>query len=71
MHNSKTKDFYFTEANTIPGSFAYYLWEASEPSYTYTDLMDFLINEAIELHKSKKGNIILSSSKSKIFKQKE
>ena len=71
MHNSKTKDFYFTEANTIPGSFAYYLWEASEPSYTYTDLMDFLINEAIELHKSKKGNIILSSSKSKIFKEKE
>lgn len=71
MHNSKTKDFYFTEANTIPGSFAYYLWEASEPSYTYTDLMTSLINEAFELNKNRKGDIILSSSKSKIFKEKE
>ncbi len=71
MYNSKTKEFYFTEANTIPGSFAYYLWEASEPSYTYTDLMTALINEALELQKTKKGDIILSSSKSSIFKEKE
>lgn len=69
MCNSKTREFYFTEANTIPGSFSYYLWEASQPSYTYTDLMTAIINEAIELNKEKRGDVILSASNSKIFKE--
>lgn len=68
MYNSKTKEFYFTETNTIPGSFAYYLWEASEPSYSHTDLMTAIVNEALELYKNRKGDIILSMSNSKIFK---
>lgn len=69
MCNSKTREFYFTEANTIPGSFSYYLWEASEPSYSYTDLMTALIEEALELNKEKKGDVILSASNSKIFNE--
>ncbi len=71
MYNSKTKDFYFTEANTIPGSFSYFLWEASDPAYTFTELVDGLVNEALNLNKNKKGNIILANSKSKIFKEKK
>ncbi|MDR3289961.1 MAG: hypothetical protein LBT02_01610 [Rickettsiales bacterium] len=67
--NSKTKEFYFGEINTIPGSLSYYLWEASEPSYTQTDLTGALVEEAIELNKKRKGEIILTGSK--IFKEKK
>jgi D-alanine-D-alanine ligase len=66
--NSKTKEFYFGEINSIPGSLSYYLWEASEPSYTYMDLVVSLVEEAIMLHRDKKGDIILKQSQ--IFKNK-
>lgn len=71
MCNSKTKEICFNEINLVPGSFAYYLWEGSEPSYTYTDLMDALVKEALELNKVKKGDVILSASKSVIFKDRQ
>jgi D-alanine-D-alanine ligase len=58
LSNSKNGEFYFGELNTIPGSMSYYLWEASEPSYSYTDLLSSLVDEAIELNKSKKGDNI-------------
>jgi D-alanine-D-alanine ligase len=69
LSNSKNGEFYFGELNTIPGSMSYYLWEASEPSYSYTDLLSALVDEAIELNKSKKGDTILLSSNSVIFKE--
>jgi D-alanine-D-alanine ligase len=66
MCNSKTRELYFNEINTIPGSLAYYLWEASDPSYSHVELAKFLVKEALELDKNKMGDIILEQSK--IFK---
>ncbi|GMO56904.1 MAG: D-alanine--D-alanine ligase family protein [Rickettsiales bacterium] len=66
--NSKTKEFYLCEINTIPGSLSYYLWEASEPAYSKIELVEKLVDEAIQLNKKVKGNIILNESK--IFKEK-
>ncbi|MDR2526875.1 MAG: hypothetical protein LBC92_03310 [Rickettsiales bacterium] len=66
--NSKTREFYFGEINTIPGSLSSYLWEANEPPYVYTDITTAMIDEAIRLHNQTKGRIALSSSE--IFKEK-
>jgi D-alanine-D-alanine ligase len=68
--NSKTREFYFNEINTIPGSLAYYLWEAHQPSYSYTEMLTNLVNEASELNILKREDINLSFSNSEIFKKK-
>ena len=38
--------YYFNEINTLPGSVAHYLWSASSPSLTYTELLTAMIEEA-------------------------
>jgi D-alanine-D-alanine ligase len=70
MCNSKTREFYFGELNTIPGSMSYYLWEGSEPSYSYTDLLTAMVDEAIVLSRFRSGDVILSASNSEIFNEK-
>lgn len=37
---------YFNEINTLPGSVAHYLWSASSPSLTYTELLTAMLDEA-------------------------
>lgn len=37
---------YFNEANPIPGSMAFYLWQKSEPPLLYTELVDRLVDAA-------------------------
>ena len=60
--------YYITEINTIPGSMAYYLWEAS--GLRYRDLIDKMIEFAMRAKEEKKRNsfafesAILSSFKS-------
>lgn len=39
-------ELYFNEINTLPGSVAHYLWSASSPSLTYTELLTAMIEEA-------------------------
>lgn len=46
MCNEKTGEIFFNEINPLPGSFAYFLWEAAEPKMGFTGLLDGLINEA-------------------------
>ncbi|MDR2760586.1 MAG: hypothetical protein LBB09_01935 [Rickettsiales bacterium] len=70
LRNSKTKEFYFCEINTIPGSLAFYLWEASDNFYSYTDLLTALVEEALKLHREKKSDISLTASGSAIFREK-
>jgi len=43
LMNDKTKEVYVNEINTIPGSLAFYLWEAKGVSYKE------LINRLVEL----------------------
>lgn len=44
--HEETDELYFNEINTIPGSLAFYLWEAIGVSYT--ELLDRLINLALK-----------------------
>lgn len=46
---------FINEINTLPGSIAFYLWEGK--NYSFTKLIDELINIAIKVHKEKKDNI--------------
>jgi D-alanine-D-alanine ligase len=45
---------YINEINTIPGSFSFYLWEHS--GYTYSQLIDKLIDYAVAAHSEYKQN---------------
>jgi len=69
--NSKTGDLWLCEANPIPGSLSFYLWNASKPKVTFTDLLEGLIQEGFEEYKSSKQNTIDSRiTKSGIFREK-
>lgn len=53
--NSESFDFYFNEINTIPGSFSFYLWEASGTNFSA--ILEELINLAVQRHKKKNGRV--------------
>ena len=46
MMDAETKKIYVNEINTIPGSLAFYLWQASGVSFE--ELMDKLVELALE-----------------------
>ncbi|MCH7807335.1 MAG: D-alanine--D-alanine ligase [Proteobacteria bacterium] len=45
LGNEKTGDLWLNEINTVPGSFAYYLWQESEPAASFIELTTALIEE--------------------------
>ena len=49
--NEATGEAWLNEVNPIPGSFAYFLWEAAEPPLGFTALLSGLIDEAIARHR--------------------
>ncbi|MDH5722006.1 MAG: D-alanine--D-alanine ligase [Alphaproteobacteria bacterium] len=50
--NRKTGEIWMNEVNPLPGSFAYFLWEAAADSVLFTDLMTSLIEEAFAQNRS-------------------
>ena len=46
MMNAETNEVFVNEINTIPGSLAFYLWQASGVSFT--ELMDQLVELALD-----------------------
>ena len=52
--DKKTNEVYINEINTIPGSFAFYLWEYDKISFT--KLLDELINLAVVKNNQKQKN---------------
>ena len=49
--NEKTGELWMNEVNPCPGSFGFFLWEASQKNHIlFSDLLDKLINEAVTLH---------------------
>lgn len=49
--NEATGEVWLNEINPIPGSFAYFLWEAAEPAIGFTALLSLLIDEAVARHR--------------------
>jgi len=46
--NEETGEVWLNEVNPCPGSFGYFLWEAAEQPLLFADLLEHLINEAVE-----------------------
>jgi D-alanine-D-alanine ligase len=55
--NEKTGETWVMEINTIPGSFAFYLWEAS--GLSFPDLVRALVDSALARHEAK-GKLMFS-----------
>lgn len=53
--DGRDDQLYFNEINTLPGSMAYYLWEHSSPSLSYTALLTELVEQALEARTVKAG----------------
>lgn len=47
LSNEKTGEIWLNEINTTPGSFAFYLWAASAPRASFTELARALIEEGL------------------------
>ncbi|MCK5042329.1 MAG: hypothetical protein KAR62_08535 [Sphingomonadales bacterium] len=45
LSDFETGDIWLNEINTIPGSFAYFLWQQAEPEVSFTELTTALIEE--------------------------
>jgi len=53
--DKKRNEIYVNEINTLPGSFAFYLWEAV--GLTFPKLLDRIIELGLERHKDVNQNI--------------
>ena len=61
MYDAASNGLYITEINTIPGSMAFYLWEAT--ALPYADMIDKLVEYAMEARQDKDdSNYAYSSS---------
>lgn len=65
--NSETGEIWFNEANTIPGSFAYFLWEAAEKKVSFLSLTGDMIEEGFRLSAERLGATDAASGGATIF----
>ncbi len=65
--DSKTGELWFNEANTVPGSFAYFLWEAANPSVSFLQLTSDMISEGFRLSADRLGSTDAASGDATIF----
>lgn len=49
--NGKTGEVWLNEVNPCPGSFGYFLWEASTDPMLFSELLSALIDEAVAAHR--------------------
>lgn len=52
LSNALTGEVWLNEVNSCPGSFGFFLWEAAKEPLLFTELISFLIDEALALHAS-------------------
>jgi len=63
----ETGELWLNEVNTIPGSFAYFLWEAADPSLSFLALTDAVIAEGFRLSAKRLGATDTGSGGATIF----
>ncbi len=70
LSNAATGEIWFNEANPIPGSYGYFLWEAGANPLLFTQLVEQLIAEGLALHR--RGQIPLDPTpeEARLFKRK-
>ena len=71
LANGDSQEIWFNEANTVPGSFAYFLWEAAENRISFRDLMTDMIAEGFKSHAENRRITNVSAAGAQIFKGKD
>jgi D-alanine-D-alanine ligase len=51
VSNAATGEIWFNEINPCPGSFGFFLWQAAEKPLLFSELLDHLVEEAVEFHR--------------------
>lgn len=70
LSDSQSGMIWFNEINTIPGSFAYFLWEAATNNpISFLDLATAMVTEGFTLSKQRRGNTSSSAGGSIIFNE--
>lgn len=67
LSNGETGDIWFNEINSIPGSFAYYLWEAASPQVSFTELTTALISEGLGRAATRASDTSAATGGARIF----
>ncbi len=67
LSNSETGELWLNEANTIPGSFAYFLWEAAETPISFLALTGAIIEEGFALSSERLGETTADAGGANIF----
>ena len=68
LANADTQEIWFNEANTIPGSFAYFLWEAAEERISFRELMTGMIEEGFSRQRTSLRITDVAAAGAQIFK---
>lgn len=67
--NRKTGEIWLNEVNPIPGSFAYFLWQAATPPLSFTDLASALVEEGLALSVTGPGETTAGAGGAEIFRR--
>ena len=65
--NGETGEIWLNEINSIPGSFAYYLWQVAPVPISFTDLTTLLIEEGFALHRRERRLTDAAAGGAQIF----
>ena len=65
--NSETGELWLNEVNTIPGSFAYFLWEAAAEPLSFLELTGAIIEEGFRLSADRLGETTAGAGGATIF----
>lgn len=65
--NNETGELWLNEVNTVPGSFAYFLWEAAEESLSFLALSSAIVEEGFRLSADRLGSTDTATGGATIF----
>ena len=67
LSDAESGELWFNEINTVPGSFAFYLWQAAEPPLSFIELTTALIEEGLRLSANDRALTDVETGRAVIF----
>lgn len=67
LSDAESGELWFNEINTVPGSFACYLWQAAEPPLSFIELTTALIEEGLRLSAGERALTDVQTGRAVIF----
>lgn len=67
LSNEETGEIWLNEVNSIPGSFAYFLWQAAQNPLSFTALATHMVEEGLAFHRTRQGDTSATTGNARIF----